>query len=570
MLNNVSIKFRLLLTMGFMGVMLIVGGAMGVLGLQESNRTTQQLYLNQMPATDNINVMLTRLLQARAAINRVAMLPHDEGAEDQLKRAERFYAESEEYWQKYLALPFFGDTERQLSQEVTEKRQLYLKEGKDELIGALRDGRVDDANVILLQKMSPLYQNLAKSANALVELQMKVAADAFNENQKMFTIFRAVAIGGVLSGLIVVAIWAYFLIRAINRPLTEMLEHFDAIADGDLTTRIEVKSKNEMGRLLLGLQKMQQRLAETVARVRESSLSIGTATTQIAAGNLDLSSRTEQQAASLEETASSMEELTSTVKQNADNARQANQLALSASEVAVRGGTVVSEVVDTMGSIDASARKIVDIIGVIDGIAFQTNILALNAAVEAARAGEQGRGFAVVAAEVRSLAQRSAAAAKEIKHLIDDSVHKVDQGSKLVATAGSTMQEVVDSVRHVTDIMGEIMAASQEQSSGIEQVNTAISQMDQVTQQNAALVEEAAAAAASLQEQASGLTSAVSIFRLNGADQQTQVIHPKTVARALPTTPAKKKSAPVLAATAAPALAAAGVAAGGEDDWEQF
>jgi len=236
----------------------------------------------------------------------------------------------------------------------------------------------------------------------------------------------------------------------------------------------------------------------------------------------------------------------------------------------VRGGTVVSEVVDTMGSIDASARKIVDIIGVIDGIAFQPNNLALNAAVEAARAGEQRRGFAVVAAEGRSLGQRSAAAAKEIKHLIDDSVHKVDQGSKLVATAGSTMQEVVDSVRHVTDIMGEIMAASQEQSAGIEQVNTAISQMDQVTQQNAALVEEAAAAAASLQEQASGLTSAVSIFKLNGADQQPQLIHPKTVARPLPATPAKKKSAPVLAAAAAPALAAAGVAASGEDDWEQF
>src|SRR5690606_4868110 len=244
-------------------------------------------------------------------------------------------------------------------------------------------------------------------------------------------------------------------------------------------------------------------------------VSIGTATTTLFRSNMDLSSRTEQQAASLEETASSMEELTSTVKQNEDNARQANQMAISASEVAVRGGTVVSEVVDTMGSIDASARKIVDIIGVIDGIAFQTNILALNAAVEAARAGEQGRGFAVVAAEVRSLAQRSAAAAKEIKHLIDDSVNKVDQGSKLVATAGSTIQEVVDSVRHVTDIMGEIMAASQEQSAGIEQVNTAISQMDQVTQQNAALVEEAAAAAASLQEQASGLTSAVSIFKLN-------------------------------------------------------
>jgi methyl-accepting chemotaxis protein len=279
-----------------------------------------------------------------------------------------------------------------------------------------------------------------------------------------------------------------------------------------------------MGRLMEGLQKMQTRLTATVAKVREGSISIGTATTQIAAGNLDLSSRTEQQAASLEETASSMEELTSTVKQNADNARQANQLAISASDVAVRGGSVVTEVVTTMASIDESAKRIVDIIGVIDGIAFQTNILALNAAVEAARAGEQGRGFAVVASEVRSLAQRSANAAKEIKTLIDDSVDKVGAGSKLVAQAGQTMTEVVDSVKHVTDIMSEILAASQEQSAGIEQVNTAIVQMDQVTQQNAALVEEAAAAAASLKEQAANLSATVSVFKVGDSHAQFDAI----------------------------------------------
>jgi methyl-accepting chemotaxis protein len=250
--------------------------------------------------------------------------------------------------------------------------------------------------------------------------------------------------------------------------------------------------------------------------VRSGADTIATASSQIAAGNLDLSSRTEQQASALEETASSMEELTSTVKQNSDNARQAGQLAQSASDVAVKGGAEVAQVVDTMGSINASSKKIVDIIGVIDGIAFQTNILALNAAVEAARAGEQGRGFAVVATEVRNLAQRAASAAKEIKSLIDDSVDKVNIGAKLVDQAGATMQEIVGSIRRVTDIMGEITAASREQTEGIEQVNQAIIQMDETTQQNAALVEEAAAAAASLQDQAGNLVELVSVFKIDG------------------------------------------------------
>jgi methyl-accepting chemotaxis protein len=276
-----------------------------------------------------------------------------------------------------------------------------------------------------------------------------------------------------------------------------------------------VESRDEAGQLMHALREMNASLAKVVGEVRMGTELIATASGQIASGNQDLSSRTEEQASSLEETAASMEELTSTVKQNADNARQANQLAVSASEVAVKGGSVVSQVVNTMGSINASSKKIVDIIGVIDGIAFQTNILALNAAVEAARAGEQGRGFAVVASEVRSLAQRSAAAAKEIKTLIGDSVEKVEEGSKQVAEAGRTMDEIVGSVRRVTDIMGEITAASQEQTSGIEQINQAISQMDQVTQQNAALVEEASAAAQSLQEQAGSLVQAVSIFKLD-------------------------------------------------------
>ncbi|MDM0104390.1 methyl-accepting chemotaxis protein [Variovorax sp. J22R24] len=305
-------------------------------------------------------------------------------------------------------------------------------------------------------------------------------------------------------------------IRRTVRPLSLLGAHVEVIGGGDLSKQLLSDRRDEMGVITRAVEAMRESLAQVVGQVREGTYTIATASGQIASGNQDLSSRTEEQASSLEQTAASMEELTSTVKQNADNARQANQLAVSASEVAVKGGSVVSQVVDTMGSINASSRKIVDIIGVIDGIAFQTNILALNAAVEAARAGEQGRGFAVVASEVRSLAQRSAAAAKEIKTLIGDSVEKVEEGSKQVAEAGKTMEEIVDSVKRVTDIMGEITAASQEQTSGIEQINQAITQMDQVTQQNAALVEEASAAAQSLQEQAGGLSQVVSVFRLRG------------------------------------------------------
>jgi len=305
-----------------------------------------------------------------------------------------------------------------------------------------------------------------------------------------------------------------WLITFVTYPLKEAVEVADAVAKGDLTKRIEVKSRDETGMLLQALKNMNDSLVGIVTEVRSNTDSITTASKEIAQGNADLSERTEQQASSLEETASSMEELTSTVHQNAENAKQANQLANNASDIAVKGGKVVGEVVHTMASISDSSKKIVDIISVIDSIAFQTNILALNAAVEAARAGEQGRGFAVVAGEVRNLAQRSAAAAKEIKTLIDDSVGKVEIGSKQVDQAGATMNEIVLAVKRVTDIMAEISAASNEQSAGIEQVNQAITQMDEVTQQNAALVEEAAAAAESMQEQAGVLMEAVSVFKL--------------------------------------------------------
>ena len=308
-----------------------------------------------------------------------------------------------------------------------------------------------------------------------------------------------------------------WLTRSITRPLARAVGLAQQVASGDLTADIQVTSQDEVGVLLAALQDMNTSLLKTVSEVRSGTDTIVTASQQIAAGNLDLSARTEQQASSLEETASSMEELTSTVRQNADNARQANTLAQTASGVAMRGGQVVSEVVETMASINASSKKIADIIAVIDGIAFQTNILALNAAVEAARAGEQGRGFAVVASEVRNLAQRSAGAAKEIRGLIADSVGKVETGGQLVEQAGATMQEIVQGISRVTDIMSEIASASAEQTLGIEQVNAAITQMDDVTQQNAALVEEAAAAANSLEDQAAQLARLVSTFKLDGA-----------------------------------------------------
>ena len=373
------------------------------------------------------------------------------------------------------------------------------------------DGGADELVSAALQELLAINQEDTK--NASLELSALLAST--QQRVAAMTVL-ILALG---------AAFAHFISRRITRPLIEAVGVAQRVAAGDLTSEVKVKSKDETGQLLQALKDMNENLRKTVGEVRGGTEAIGTASAQIASGNADLSSRTEQQASSLEETASSMEELTSTVMQNAENAKQASQLAAGASEVAMKGGNVIGQVVITMSSINESSKKIVDIISVIDGIAFQTNILALNAAVEAARAGEQGRGFAVVAAEVRTLAQRSAAAAKEIKQLIGDSVHKVDNGTKLVDEAGKTMDQIVTSVKRVTDIMSEIAAASQEQSSGIEEVNQAITQMDQVTQQNAALVEEAAAAAESLKEQAQNLVQAVAVFKLaEGAERPAEPV----------------------------------------------
>ncbi|WPG39126.1 methyl-accepting chemotaxis protein [Variovorax sp. EBFNA2] len=427
--------------------------------------------------------------------------------------------------------------------------------------------RNEEATTLFISKFQPAVRSVITELDAMSAQESVLAASANAQAMAGYLWARnlMLALGAV--AILVGAAIAWLIMRSITRPLDEAVQVAEKVAAGDISSRIEVRSTDETGRLMHALKEMNESLVKIVGEVRTGTQTIATASGQIASGNQDLSSRTEEQASSLEQTAASMEELTSTVKQNADNARQANQLAVTASEVAVKGGAVVSQVVDTMGSINASSKKIVDIIGVIDGIAFQTNILALNAAVEAARAGEQGRGFAVVASEVRSLAQRSAAAAKEIKTLIGDSVEKVEEGSKQVAEAGRTMEEIVGSVKRVTDIMGEITAASQEQTSGIEQINQAIVQMDQVTQQNAALVEEASAAAQSLQEQAGSLVQAVSVFKLDAHPHPAQAQR-AGVTRIAPTAWPRTGALPARReAGGAPQLA---MATDGKNDWTEF
>jgi methyl-accepting chemotaxis protein len=463
----------------------------------------------------------------------------------------------------YQKLPAEGE-ERQLGQQVATTMAAY-KPLHDKVMAASSAQQDADARTLMRGDALQVYRSMTGTLDKLVKINVDGGEQASDDADALYASARAWVIGAIVGAIAIGLALAVFIARLVATPLRQAVQIAQTVASGDLTSRIEVTSTDETGQLMQALRGMNDSLAKVVGEVRHGTDTIATASSQIASGNQDLSSRTEEQASSLEETAASMEELTSTVKQNADNARQANQLAVSASEVAVRGGSVVSQVVDTMSAINTSSRKIVDIIAVIDGIAFQTNILALNAAVEAARAGEQGRGFAVVASEVRSLAQRSAAAAKEIKGLIDDSVGKVEAGSHQVAEAGQTMEEIVASVKRVTDIMGEIMSASQEQTQGIDQINQAISQMDQVTQQNAALVEEAAAAAASLQEQAGSLSQVVSVFTLEGGSGKSAPLRRPALAA--------KAAAPRAAAAPRkrePTATRDVAVAAGSGDWESF
>ena len=435
-----------------------------------------------------------------------------------------------------------------------------------QVLGQIKAGDRDAAIIAMHQRVRgeqlayfAAVDKLIDFQEALMQASGRSAQDSASRTRLIMTLLGLA--GGALS-----LFTAWYITRGIVGPISYAVKIARTVADGKLDSAIQVRSRDEAGQLTAALRDMNDSLVRIVSQVRAGTDNIATASAEIAAGNADLSARTEQQAGSLEETASSMEELTSTVKQNADNARQARQLALSASDVAGKGGAVVAQVVDTMAGINASSRKIVDIIAVIDGIAFQTNILALNAAVEAARAGEQGRGFAVVASEVRNLAQRSAAAAREIKTLIADSVDKVDGGARLVDQAGQTMTEIVASVQRVTDIIGEIASASQEQLDGIEQINTAISEMDETTQRNAALVEQASAAATAMREQAASLSGTVGVFTLAPASAHGAAPAPTgaTVSHMPRRRPAARLPAP------APAKARKAANGGEAEDWQEF
>ena len=478
--------------------------------------------------------------------------------------------------QKSLGNALIQPEEKAMLAAIAAKRKAYIDIRTE--IFKLFDARDPTVSAIIDDKLVPASNDYLKSIGLLTQHLEKAQAEALAEvgrqARQSEIVLAVLAVLAVLIG----GLFSLWITRSITVPARHAAQVTQRVATGDLSQNLTVKGQDEMAELLQALSAMQNSLAQVVTRVRQGSESVATASAEIAQGNHDLSARTEGQASALEQTAASMEELGSTVRHNADNARQANQLAQSASTVAVKGGEVVAQVVDTMKGINAASRKIADIISVIDGIAFQTNILALNAAVEAARAGEQGRGFAVVASEVRSLAGRSAEAAKEIKNLINDSVQRVEQGSSLVDQAGTTMNEVVASIRRVTDIMGEISAASAEQSAGVSQVAEAVTQMDHATQQNAALVEEMAAAASSLKSQSHDLVQAVSVFQLapgtagfaSSSPAAAAPGHsaPRKIASPVPKAMAAPRQQAALAAPAAASKAAPAKA--GEDDWETF
>lgn len=571
MFSTLTIRTRLISTMALLGLLIAVTGVTGISGLHSVNASLMDVYRNSLASTLAIADSQLALARARFTFDRGMLRPDADDLIATLDRGQAFIAKSDKAWKAYLALPQSSE-EKKLSDDMDKKRATYINNGLLALSNALRAKDLTKAEQYMMKDLTPLFGSVNEAAEALSAIQVRSAAKHYETSQATYHLQLILAIAGVVIGAVLSVVSGALLLRAIFRPLNQALGHFDAIAEGNLTSQIDVDRHDEMGALLTGLQKMQQRLASTVRNVRDGSGAIATASNEIAAGNLDLSRRTESQAASLEETASSLEELTSTVKQNSDNARQANQLAASASEVALKGGKLVGQVVDTMGSISASSSKIVDIIGVIDSIAFQTNILALNAAVEAARAGEQGRGFAVVASEVRNLAHRSASAAKDIKLLIEDSVSNVGNGSRLVNEAGSTMNDIVSGIARVTDIMSEIAAAGREQELGIGQINQAVAEMDNVTQQNAALVEQAAAASASLQEQADSLAGMVSVFKLDDDYKAPMVpTRSRPVARP-PLSAARKPPASRLAAKAIASSVPGNLkgATTGADEWETF
>jgi methyl-accepting chemotaxis protein-1 (serine sensor receptor) len=566
-----TIRFRLLATMFVLSVVLLLVGGVGLYGMNGIVDDLNDMYERRVVGVKELGDVKALDLdrQALVALSVVSEDPQEVARFRQLRYTRRDEASAV---LKSYAAKQMSDEGKRITADIDHARADLLA-AIEAVDAALTANDRKAAARLIVDRVNPEFDKLDRVMGAAAELQFKRAREALETAQGEFRTSRLVSILAIVAGLAAAGVLAMMLMRAILSGLTNAVDAASKIADGNIGNGIDDSRSDELGALLKSLKRMDTKLYEIVGEVRVASDSVGGAASQLSKGNDDLSQRTQEQASALEETASSMEEMTATVKQNADNARQANQLATGARTQAERGGQVVSRAVGAMEEINASSRKIADIISVIDEIAFQTNLLALNAAVEAARAGEQGRGFAVVASEVRSLAQRSASAAKEIKDLIGDSVEKVRSGSALVDESGKVLGEIMESVKRVSDVVAEIAAASEEQASGIDQVNNAVTQMDDTTQQNAALVEEAASAAKAMEQQAQHLVAQMSFFRTQGASHVSAAQSVGQRAQGPQAAQAPRRLRPVPRSMSKPSSSSSprlAKASGGDTSWQEF
>jgi methyl-accepting chemotaxis protein len=531
-----------------LSVLTIFVGGLGLWGIAQANQALQTLHAERMAATAEIGKIQALLIQQRLLLAVSLVTPDEATIRTNTAMVETNIASITSIWKSYESRPHAED-EARLAKDFLTHRTRFVQEGLLPTVAALRTGDVTLAQSLVVQKVRPLYEPVGAGIEALVQWQAQAGQQAYANAVERYTLVRNLALGAIVGGLLLAAWFALSLVRVISQSLGQAISAAQTVAQGDLSHPVVVQGRDETAQVLHAMAQMQQQLSDTVRTIHQGCESVASAADQISSGSHDLASRTEQQASALEQTAAAMEQLNATVQQNTAHAQEARKLALDASGVAERGGEMMGRVVATMQEIHASSGRIGDIIGVINGIAFQTNILALNAAVEAARAGEQGRGFAVVASEVRALAKRSADAAHEIKQLIGASVERVAQGTELVNTAGSTMEQAVQAIGRVTALVSDISAAAAEQSTGMGQIGEAVQHLDQTTQQNAALVEELTAAARSLQDQTAAQVQALTVFRLAGA------AHPEP--QRLSPEPAAPQPLPALRAPShRPALAA--------------